>query len=101
MSFKQTLADAIAAEMRLRILEQLAQQVDGQLSIVLLKRVLDAFGYRRDRDWIETQLRKLEAVSAVSLCSPGGTLIARIEAPGRDHIEERSVLAGVMRPSEV
>lgn len=100
MSLKQNLADAIAQEMRLRILQQLEDQVDKQLSIVLLKRVLDAFGYRRDRDWIETQLRKLEAVGAVSLASPGGTLIARIETPGRDHIEERSVLAGVMTPSE-
>ena len=100
MNFKSTLADAIAHEARLRILQQLDEQVDKRLSIVLLQRVLDAFGFRRDRDWIETQLRKLEVLGAVSLCDPGGTLIARIEAPGRDHIEERSLLGGVMAPSD-
>lgn len=101
MSLKQALDQAIAQEMRLRILQQLAEQVDSQLSIVLLTRVIDSFGFRRDRDWIETQLRKLEAVGAVSLSSPGGTLIARIERPGRDHVEQRSALAGVMAPAEV
>ncbi|MEL7698666.1 hypothetical protein VO57_015490 [Citromicrobium bathyomarinum] len=100
MSFKNDLAEAIAAEARLRILQQLAEQNDGQLSIVMLKRVLDSFGYRRDRDWIETQLRKLEAVGAVELFAPGGTMVARIARAGRDHIEERSVLGGVARPSE-
>ncbi|MEO0589100.1 MAG: hypothetical protein AAFZ11_00920 [Pseudomonadota bacterium] len=101
MSFKQSLAEAIAQEMRLRILQQLEEQADRQLSIVALKRVLDAFGYRRDRDWIETQLRKLEALGAVSIASTGGVVIARIEQPGRDHIEERSLLAGVMKPRDV
>lgn len=97
---KNTLNEAIAAEMRLRILQQLAEQVDGRLSIVLIKRVLDAHGFRRDRHWIETQLLKLEQLGAVSVSTPGGAMVARIEAPGRDHIEERSALAGVMRPHE-
>lgn len=100
MSLKADVAAAIAAQMRLRILQQLEEQVDKQLSIISIKTVLDAYGYRRDRDWIETQLRKLEDVGAVSLSEPGGTLVARIEAPGRAHIEERSYLAGVMTPSE-
>ena len=100
MSFEADLAEAIAKEMRLRILQQLDAQVDKQLSIVLLKRVLDAYGYRRDRDWLEPQLRKLEQLGAVALSEPGGTLVARIEAPGRAHIEERSVLGGGMLPSE-
>lgn len=101
MSFKADIAERIAAEARLRILQQLADQVDGRLSIVTIKRVLDAFEFRRDRDWIETQLRKLEALGAVALLTPGGTLAAQIERAGRDHIEERSILAGVLRPHEV
>ena len=100
MSLKQELEQAIAEEARLRILQQLAQQTDGQLSIVMIKRVVDAAGFRRDRDWIETQLRKLESLGAVSILEPGGMLVARIERPGRDHVEERSVLGGVARPSE-
>jgi len=55
----------------------------------------------RHMDLSEAQLRKLEAVGAVELFAPGGTMVARIERAGRDHIEERSVLAGVARPHEV
>ena len=101
MSLKAGLAEAIAAEARLRILQQLAEQVDGRLSIVTIKRVLDAFEFRRDRDWIETQLRKMESLGAISLHEPGGVLVARIEQAGRDHLEERSVLVGLLRPHEV
>lgn len=101
MSFADNLSEGIAKEMRLRILQQLAQQVDGRLSVLAIKRVLDVFGYRRDRDWIETQMRKLAALGAVSLMEPGGVIVARLEVPGRDHLEERAVLGGVARPHEV
>lgn len=100
MSLKKDLTAAIAEDARLAILKELAGQVDGRLSIVMIKRVLDSYGYRRDRDWIETQLRKLEALDAITLVSPGDVLIAQIERSGRDHIEERSILAGVSRPSD-
>jgi len=100
MSFAANLAEGIAREVRLKILRELARQTDGRLSDILLKQVLDAYGYRRDRDWIRTQLRKLADLGAISLNDGEDVLFARIEAPGRDHIEERSVIEGVMRPAE-
>lgn len=100
MSLKADLAEAIAADARLAILRQLAQQTDGRLNDILLRRVLDAYGIRRDRDWIVSQLRKLESLGAVGLDEAGAMLIARIERAGRDHLEERSVLSGVTRPAE-
>lgn len=100
MSFTANLADAIAQEARLAILRALAAQTDGRLSDILLKRTLDIYGYRRDRDWIRTQIRKLADLGAVSLHEAEEVLFARIEAPGRDHLEQRSVIEGVMRPHE-
>ncbi|MEL7719935.1 hypothetical protein AAG598_07830 [Citromicrobium bathyomarinum] len=90
----------ISEELRLRILRQLENQDDRTLSIITLKRFLDALGYRRDRDWIERQLRKLSQIGAISIIQVGGTIYARIEEEGRDHLEERTILPGVMRPRE-
>ena len=94
------LADAIAGDARLTILKELARQVDGRLSELLIRRVLDLYGIRRDRDWVVTQLRKLEALGAVELQEAGDVLVARISPAGRDHVEERAVIAGVTRPHE-
>lgn len=95
------LADAIARDARLRILEELEQQADGRLNEILLVRVLDAYGIRRDRDWVATQLRKLEALGAVELQTAGTVLVAHITRDGRDHVAERAVIVGVTRPAEV
>lgn len=100
MSFKTDLAEGLAREARLTILRSLVEQADGRLSDIMLKRALDLYGYRRDRDWIRTQMRKLEDLGAVSLHAIETVLIARIEAPGRDHLEERSIIEGVARPAE-
>lgn len=94
------LANAIAADARLCILRELVKQTDGRLSDQLLQRVLDLYGIRRDRDWIGTQLRKLEALGAVELESGAALLVARITRAGRDHVEERGIIEGVTRPFE-
>lgn len=101
MSLSRDLAEALAADARLVILRELVAQTDGRLNDLMLQKVLDVHGYRRDRDWVKTQLRKLEALDAVSLLGTGTMLIARIERPGRDHVEERTILSGVSRPAEV
>lgn len=100
MSFAANLGDAIAREARLRILQVLSQQTDERLSDILLKRTLDIYGYRRDRDWIRTQMRKLADLGAVTLHEAGEVLFATIAGPGHDHLEQRSIIEGVMRPSE-
>lgn len=94
------LADALAADARLTILRELAAQMDGRLNELMLKRALDLFGIRRDRDWIGTQLRKLEALGAIELQQSGETLVARISPAGRDHLDERAIIAGITRPHE-
>ncbi len=96
-----TLAEAITGDARLTILTELTRQVDGRLSDLLLARVLDLYGIRRDRDWVRTQLRKLEQLGAIELTPIGETLVARIVRVGRDHVEERAVIEGVTRPADV
>lgn len=97
MSYK----DAIAHDARLIILRELARQVNGTLYVVSLRRVLDVFGIARPVEWIETQLNVLEQLGAVELTRTQDVVIAKIAQPGRDHLDERSVLAGVSRPSEL
>lgn len=97
MSYKE----AIARDARLIILRELAKQVNGTLYGVSLRRVLDVFGIARSVEWIETQLNALEMLDAVELTRAEGVVIAKIAQAGRDHIDERLVLAGVSRPSEL
>lgn len=100
MSLKADLAEAIAREARLRILQVLSEQTDGSLSDLLLKRTMDYYGYRRDRDWIRTQMRKLADLGAVTLTEAEEVIFATLAPAGRDHLEERSVIEGVLRPAE-
>jgi len=101
VSLKRDLAEQIAKEARLYILRELAEQTNGRLSASLLKRVLDAHEIHRDRDWIETQLEKLEALGAISIIHAGTMPIAVIERVGLDHLEQRAVISGIARPRDV
>lgn len=94
-------ADHVAREARLRILKELARQTDGRLSELLIRPVLDMYGIRRDRDWIATQLRKLEQLGAITLDVVGQTLMAKITRDGIDHVEERALIEGVSRPRDI
>lgn len=86
---------------RLVILKELAQQADGRLNEVILERVLDVFGHRRSRDWIRTQLRKLQELGAVHVDEVGTVMVATLTRAGLDHVERRSFVEGVDRPSPV
>ncbi len=91
--------DFLAEDARLCILKELSKQTDGRLNDSVLTRVLDTFGYRRSRDWVRTQMRKLDDVGAVRLLEAGTALIATITRAGMDHVERRAVLEGVAKPS--
>lgn len=84
---------------RLVILKELATQPDGRMHEVLIEKVLDVFGHHRSRDWIRTQLRKLEDLGVVRVDEAGSVLVARITRAGLDHVERRSFVEGVARPS--
>lgn len=89
----------LVADARLVVLKELAAQRDGRLNEVILERVLDVFGHRRSRDWIRTQLRKLEELGAVKVDEVGSVMVATITRVGLDHVERRAFVEGVNRPS--
>lgn len=106
MSFQQEAAEALTQDVRLVILAELAGQRDETLSSPIITRLIDSMGYRRSHDWIETQLRKLEDLGAITLREAdisglGRVLIATLTRTGRDHVERRSELAGVSRPAGI
>ena len=84
---------------RLVILKELARQIDGRLNESIMTRVLDTFGHRWSREKVRTEMRKLEEIRAVKLAEAGTILIASITRAGLDHVERRSVIEGVARPS--
>lgn len=89
----------MTADARLVILKELAKQPDGRLNEVVLVKVLDVFGHVRSRDWVSDQLRWLAEKGAVEVTRAGTVLVARITATGVNHIERRTFLDGVNKPS--
>ncbi|MAZ84135.1 MAG: hypothetical protein CME90_11085 [Hoeflea sp.] len=89
----------LQADARLTILKELSRQTDGRLNETVLTAVLDAFGYRKSRDWVRTQLRALEDIGAITLAQAGTVFIASITRAGQDHVDRRTILEGVQRPS--
>lgn len=89
----------LTADARLVMLRELNQQIDGRLNEVLLTKALDTFGHNRSREWVRTQLRKLNELGAVKVTEAGSILVAAITRAGIDHIERRSIIEGVARPS--
>lgn len=85
---------------RLCILRKLHEEIDGTSNETLLQHVLEAFGHRASREWVRTQLRKLDEIGAVRISMLGGEyMIATLTRAGADHVERRSVIEGVKRPS--
>jgi hypothetical protein len=88
-----------ARDARLVILRGLAQQLDGRLNEVMLTALLETFGHTRSRDWVRTQLNKMRELGAIATTEAGTVLVASITRAGVDHVERRSVIDGINRPS--
>jgi len=89
----------LAEDARLVILKELAAQTDGRLNEAMLTTVLDAFGYRKSRNWVRTQLRAMDELNAVTLVTAGSVMVAAITQAGLDHVDRRSIIEGIARPS--
>ncbi len=94
-----TFDDIVRSEARLIILKALAEQPGFSASDSLLEPVLELYGIRRGRDFIRAELRMLSDAGAVTLSQAGSATIAVIARRGLDHVEHRSILPGVKRPS--
>lgn len=89
----------MAEDARLVILKELAKQTNASLNETILQKVLETFGHTRSREWVRTQLRKLEELGAVALVPAGTVMIATLKQAGLDHVERRSLIDGIARPS--
>ena len=91
--------DFLTLDARLIILRQLAKQDSGRLNETILAATLDAFGHRRSREWVRTQLLKLQEIGVVTVSEMGSVRVACITRAGVDHVDRRSFVEGVARPS--
>lgn len=87
------------ADFRLTILKALATEDDHRLNETLIEKILESFGHSKSRDYLRTQLKKLEDLGAVRLTEPGSVYVAELLRPGLDHVERRAFLEGVLKPS--
>ena len=92
-------ADYAAADARLIILRSLAAETNGTLNSTLLTKHLELFGHLRSREWVHTQLNKLVELGAIQIVAAGSVIVATITRTGLDHVERRSLIEGVARPS--
>jgi len=88
----------LTEDARLVILKALAGETNATLNETILVRVLETFGHTRSREWVRTQLLKLAELGAVRNVEAGTVMIATLTQAGLDHVERRSVIAGVARP---
>lgn len=95
-----TYDEEVARDARLCILKELSLQVDGRANEVSLTRVLDVFGIRRSREWVRSQLLKLSELGAVHTTEAGTVMVAALTRYGRDHVDRRTIIDGVARPSD-
>lgn len=89
------MSDPFVTEARLAILGELNRQPDGRLNDMILDGALAAQGYARSREWLRTQLRKLEELGAVRLTEAGTVIVAAITRTGIEHYERRSNIDGI------
>ena len=95
MSFEKSLRE----DARLRILQALAKQTDSRLSDLMLVHALDAWGHRRSRDYVRTQLRALAELQAVRIMEDTpAVMVAELMPAGIDHVLRRGIVEGVLRP---
>jgi hypothetical protein len=88
-----------ARDARLVILRGLNAQLDGRMNEALLTVLLETYGHHVSRDYVRTQLNKLRELGAVSTVQAGTVMIASITRAGVDHVDRRSIIEGINRPS--
>lgn len=91
--------DYVAEDARLVILRELVAQANNTLNESLAQDVLEMWGHNKSREWVKTQIRKLDELGAVRVTERDGFLICELTQAGMDHMLRRSVIEGVKRPT--
>jgi hypothetical protein len=99
MTDNVSFGDYLSRNARLVILRELADWPDGRVNEIDIQKRLDDFAYKRSRDWVRTQFRAMAELGAITITEAGTVMIASITRAGIDHVERRSVIEGIARPS--
>nr|WP_298095903.1 hypothetical protein [uncultured Shinella sp.] len=102
MATAEDYARWVEENIRLIILKDLADpKLGGTTNTFLIQKSLEGFSYRKSRDYIRNQLLWLEReAGAVRTRDEGTETSAEITRRGRDHVERRTVLAGIQLPGD-
>lgn len=97
---KEDFEEFTRKDARLVILRALAEQPDGRMNETMITMTLETFGHRKSRDWVRTQMRALEELDAIRIIKASETFfIGELTRIGQDHVDRRTILEGVARPS--
>ncbi len=88
----------LTEDARLVILKELATQTNASLNETILVKVLETFGHHRSREWVRRNCASFRT-GAVSITEAGTVMIATLKQAGLNHVERRSLIDGVARPS--
>lgn len=92
--------DIIDQDIRLIILKALAEQDDYSLHSEVLAQLLERFGHNVTRDYVHNQFRWLEKdARAITIVEAGSVLVATLTQHGLSHVQRKSRIEGVKRPS--
>ena len=91
-------SDAIAADIRLRILQQLAKAPQYTLPVAPLRTSLNEYGHDLAADRMNTELSWLDEQGLLMLRPVGATSIVVLSMRGEDVAAGRSQVPGVARP---
>ena len=91
-------ADLIAADIRLAVLQILAQDPGYDANEMVLRQALAALGHQISRDRLRSELAWLDEQRLISTVDVGGVAVARLTGRGEDVAGGRSVVPGVRRP---
>lgn len=91
-------ADLIAADIRLAVLQILAQDPGYGANEMVLRQALAALGHHVSRERLRTDLSWLAEQSLVALTDVSGVVVARLTGRGDDAAAGRAVVPGVRRP---
>ncbi len=89
---------AIAEDMRLIILKELAAMPDGRCNESILAEAVYACGHNPSRDVLRTQINKLGELGAAKVTAIGSILVAQITEAGVDHCLRRTKIEGIRQP---
>ena len=87
--------EAMAEDVRLVILQELASQIDGRLSSRMLAEAVYAAGHNTSPEYLINQLAELEEVGATKNIVNGDIVIAEITKLGVKHVLRQVKLKGV------